>query len=293
MSMPKIAIIGAGKVGSALAILLNDRGHTICGVASRTLKSAENLASRVGSEAFEKPEDAVQGADLVFITTPDREIENVSRYLADRGAVVKGTIIAHTSGAHSSDYLAGVRENGGLAVSIHPLQSFADVATAMENLPGSYFALEGDPEAMPLARRVVEDLKGKAFYIEAKDKALYHAAACIASNYLVSIMHFSTGLYEKFGLTRKEAYEALLPLIQGTINNIEKVGPVLALTGPVARGDITTIEGHLPALTCVGREEENLYRVLGRYTVRIAMEKGSIDGQQAEDMLKHFGEGSS
>lgn len=293
MSIPKIAIIGAGKVGSALAILLKDRGYNICGVASRTLKSAESLASRVGSKSFEKPEEAVEGADLVFITTPDREIENVSRYLADRGAIANGQIIAHTSGAHSSDYLAGVRENGGFAISIHPLQSFADVATAMENLPGSYFALEGDPKAMSLSRRIVEDLKGKAFYIEAKDKALYHAAACIASNYLVSIIHFSTGLYEKFGLSRKEAYKALLPLIQGTINNIEKVGPVQALTGPVARGDITTIEGHLPALACVGREEENLYRVLGSYTVRIAIEKGSIDRQQAQDMIKLFGEGSS
>ncbi|HBV96188.1 MAG: NADP oxidoreductase [Peptococcaceae bacterium BICA1-7] len=289
MTAFKIAIIGAGKVGSALAILLSERGYKVSGVASKSFDSAVKLASRVEAPAFEKPEEAAQNADIVFITTPDREIENVSRHITGRGGIAPGRIVAHTSGAHSSDFLAGVREKGGLAVSIHPLQSFADVEAAMGNLPGSYFALEGDPEALPAAERMVSDLKGRSFYIDARDKALYHAAACIASNYLVSIMHLSTGLYEKFGLSREEAYRALLPLIQGTISNIEKVGPVQALTGPVARGDSSTIEGHLPSLAGVGSEEESLYRTLGSYTVRVALEKGSISSEQAESLLKLFG----
>lgn len=286
MSMPKISVIGAGKVGSALAILLKNRGYTISGVSSRTFESARSLASRVGAVAFSKPEDAAAGADLIFITTPDREIQNVSRYISDLGAVGPGQVVAHTSGAHSSHQLAGVRERGAMAVSIHPLQSFADVKTAMENLPGSYFALEGDRGSIPAAEQIVADLKGRSFYIDAADKELYHAAACIASNYLVSLVHLSTGLYEKFGLSRKEAFQALLPLIQGTINNIEKVGPVQALTGPVARGDVSTVEGHLPALAGVGRVEDILYRLMGKYTVGVALEKGSIDRRQAGDLLK-------
>jgi predicted short-subunit dehydrogenase-like oxidoreductase (DUF2520 family) len=289
MSAPKVAVIGAGKVGSALAILLNARGYTISGVASKSFASAQGLAGRVRAQAFARPEEAAQQADLVFITTPDREISNVSRQIAERGGVGPGTMVAHTSGAHSSDDLAGVREKGGLAVSIHPLQSFADVEAAMVNIPGSYFALEGDREAMPLAEQVVSHLKGRAFYIEARDKALYHAAACIASNYLVSLMHLSTGLYEKFGLSREEAFQALLPLIQGTLNNIGKVGPVQALTGPVARGDLGTIEGHLPALAGVGVQEDTLYRTLGSYTVRVALEKGSISSEQADGLLKILG----
>ncbi|MHB8158071.1 MAG: Rossmann-like and DUF2520 domain-containing protein [Desulfocucumaceae bacterium] len=289
MPLPEIAIIGAGKVGGALAILLRERGYTISGVASRSYDSAKSLALKVDARAYQKTEDAAKDAGLIFITTPDREIENVSRHISGRGAVGPGTVVVHTSGAHSSDYLSGVREKGGLAISIHPLQSFADVATAMENLPGSYFALEGDQGAMPVAERVVADLRGRSFIIEAKDKALYHAAACIASNYLVSLMYLSTSLYEKFGLSGEEAFRALLPLVQGTINNIEKVGPVQALTGPVARGDVSTIEGHLPALAGVGGEENLLYRLLGRYTVRIALEKGSIDDKQAVSLLKQFG----
>lgn len=290
MSKPKIAIIGAGKVGGAIAVLLKERGYTVSGVASRSFNSALNLGSRVGAPACRRPEDAAGGADIVFITTPDREIAGVSKDISDLGAVGPGQVVAHTSGAHPSGHLERVRERGALAVSIHPLQSFADVETAIKNLPGSYFAMEGDQEAMPAAQQLVADLGGRAFYINAGDKALYHAAACIASNYLVSLLHLSTGLYEKFGLSRKDAFQALLPLVQGTINNIESVGPVQALTGPVARGDVSTIREHLPAIAGVGDEENRLYRMLGRYTVRIAMEKGSIDSKQADKLLKQFGE---
>ncbi|MFZ5595693.1 MAG: Rossmann-like and DUF2520 domain-containing protein [Bacillota bacterium] len=290
MSNPKITIIGAGKVGGALAVLLKERGYPVFGVASKRYESALELAALVGGSAFTTPEEAARGAGLIFITTPDREIENVSRRISERGGVSPGAIVAHTSGAHPSDCLAGVRERGGLAISIHPLQSFADLKTAMENIPGSFFALEGDREAMPVAERLVEDLEGRVFHIEAGNKVLYHAAACIASNYLVSLMRLSTGLLEGLGLSAKDSFQALLPLVQGTINNIEKVGPVQALTGPVARGDAPTIEGHLPALAEVGREEETIYRVLGKYTVRVALEKGSIGPEQAEILLKKFGE---
>lgn len=290
MSKPSIAVIGAGKVGCALALLLRDRGYPVAAVASRSPESARKLAERTGARACSRPEDAAAMAGLVFITTPDREIPNVSEIIAERGGFKPGQVVAHTSGAHPSDELIGVREAGAYPISIHPLQSFADVATAMENLPGSYFALEGDYRAMPLAEQVVADLQGKAFNIDARDKALYHAAACIASNYLVSLMHFSTGLYNQFGLSRQEAFEALFPLIQGTINNIAKVGPVQALTGPVSRGDVPTIAGHLPALAAVGRAEEQLYRLLGQYTVGVAREKGSIDEQQAFRLNKTFRE---
>lgn len=287
----KIAIIGAGMVGSAMAILLSSRGYTVVGVASRSFDSARSLGSRIGAPVFRQMEEAVGDSDLILITTPDREIANVSKHLSDRGVVVPGQVVAHTSGAHSSHQLKGIRERGALAISIHPLQSFADTRMAMENLPGSYFAIEGDQDAMPVARKLVADLKGKAFYIDADDKAIYHAAACIASNYLVSLIHLSTGIFNKFGISREEAFKALSPLIKGTINNIERVGTVSALTGPVARGDVSTVGRHLPALAAgVGSEEECLYRLLGRYTVSIALEKGSIDNKQAESLLEQFGE---
>lgn len=284
MTRPAIAVVGCGKVGGALALLLKERGYPVAAVASKTPASAEKLAGALGCPAAATVEEAVRAAELVFITTPDREIAPVSAGIAARGGFCPGQVVVHTSGAHGADELRGVREAGALAVSVHPLQSFADVRGAMENLPGSWFALEGDEAAMPLARQVVADLQGHCFTIRAEDKPLYHAAACIASNYLVSLMHLATGLYGCFGLSRREAFQALLPLVQGTINNIRRVGPVEALTGPVARGDVPTIRGHLPALERVGNEEEALYRMLGLYTIRVAREKDSITAEQARQL---------
>lgn len=287
MHKPSIAIIGAGKVGSALGILLQQKGYAVAAVASRTRQSAEQLAHRLNCPVLTNREAAAR-AELVFITTPDRSIAPVAAEIAQTGGFRPGQVVAHTSGAHAASELQGVRETGALAVSIHPLQSFAEVQAAMTNLPGSYFALEGDEAALPLARQVVEDLNGKWFTISAADKPVYHAAACIASNYLVSLMHFATGLYAKFGLGPQEAFEALYPLVKGTVANITKVGPAGALTGPVARGDATTIAGHMKAFEELDPRLRNLYSLLGQYTVQVALEKGSINPEQGRELMEIF-----
>jgi len=291
MSKPKIAVVGAGKVGSALALLLNGQGYPVAGIASRSINSARRVAEELKTPATVKPEEITAGADVVFITTPDRVIAEVAERITARGGFKPGQMVFHTSGAHSADEVGSVRRAGALAASLHPLQSFADIKMAMENLPGSYFALEGDPEALPLAEQIVEDLGGRSFSIAAADKPLYHAAACIASNYLVSLMHLATGLYSRFGLTRAESFDALLPLIRGTIKNISQVGPAYALTGPVARADGPTLEGHLQVLKDVGGQELDLYSRLGLYTVGVALEKGGINAEEAKKLDDIFREG--
>ncbi len=289
MRKPKIAVVGAGKVGSALALLLNRQGYPVTGVASKHITSANRVAQQLNVPATVKPEEVTAGAEVVFITTPDRVIAQVAAEINELGGFKPGQVVFHTSGAHAADEVGAARGSGALAVSLHPLQSFADVKMAMENLPGSYFALEGDQGALPLAEQIVKDLGGKSFFIAARDKPLYHAAACIASNYLVSLMHFATGLYSRFGLSREEAFAALFPLVRGTINNISQVGPAGALTGPVARGDGPTLAGHLEALNEVGEQELELYCKLGLYTVKVALEKGSISAEESKKLEEIFG----
>lgn len=291
VSKPKIAVVGAGKVGSALALLLSRQGYPVAGVSSRSIDSARRVADELKVPATVSPEEVTRGADVIFITTPDRVIAIVAEEITARGGFRPGQIVFHTSGAHSADEIGAARRAGALAASLHPLQSFADIKMAMENLPGSYFALEGDREALPMAEHIVKDLGGKSFSIAAEDKPLYHAAACIASNYLVSLMHFATGLYGRFGLTRAEAFEALYPLVRGTIKNISQVGTPQALTGPVARGDGPTLEGHLKVIKDVGEQELDLYSRLGLYTVRAALEKGSINAEEAKKLDDIFREG--
>lgn len=285
---PSIAVVGAGKVGSAIALLLDRRGYMLTGVADINLLSARRVAEELTVPATTKPEEITVSADLVFITTPDRLIAQVAAEINERGGFKPGQVVLHTSGSHPAEVLGFVRDSKAKVASMHPLQSFADVNMAMENLLGSYFALEGDPGALQVAEEIVRDLGGKSFSIAAQDKPLYHAAACIASNYLVSLMHLATGLYGRFGLSRTEAFQALLPLVQGTINNISRIGPARALTGPIARGDDVTLEGHLAALKETGGLELELYQKLGLYTIELASENGDITSEQCKRLKEIF-----
>ena len=284
-----IAIIGAGKVGSALALLLNKQGYDIVGIAIGKNPADKRLADDLRVAVTRRPEEITVKADVVFITTPDRLIVPVTEEIRTKGGFREGHIVLHTSGSQPAEDLRAAGEAGAFVASMHPLQSFANVNMAIENLPGSYYALEGDESALQTAERIVADLNGRCFAIDGRDKPLYHAAACIASNYLVSLIHLATGFYQRFGLSRQEAFKALLPLINGTINNLAQLTPAEALTGPIARGDSETVARHLAALAELGETERELYRVMARYTIMVALEKGSINREQAsilEDVCK-------
>jgi predicted short-subunit dehydrogenase-like oxidoreductase (DUF2520 family) len=285
MKKPSVAIVGAGKVGSALAVLLHRRGYPIGGIASRSLASALRLAEKLCAPATNRPSDITSKAEVVFITTPDRVIRTVANQIYEQNGFKSGQTVFHTSGADLADEVGVARKAGAWAASLHPLQSFATVQMAMENLPGSYFALEGDAEAQPIAEQIVRDLEGRSFTIAAQDKPIYHASACIASNYLVSLIHLATGLYPRFGLSREESFQALLPLIRGTLNNIGQLGPTEALTGPIVRGDAPTLALHLDRLARIGSAELELYCQLGLYTVKIALEKKSITPEQGDELV--------
>lgn len=286
----KIAIIGAGKVGGALSLLLSKKGYEISMVYSRTLKSANELADLVGAKACLDLLEAVKNVDLIFITTCDKAISLVCQEISLKGGFNKGQFVFHTSGAYSSSILTGVEEVGAFSLSMHPLQSFADRNGAYDILPGSYFALEGHPNALVLGEKLVNELGGKSFRIKAEDKPLYHAGACVISNYLVSLVDLATSFYEKFGLSKEEAFEALLPLMEGTIYNISKIGVDKALTGPISRGDKLTIKEHLKSLVDIDENKNLLYRQLGIYTVFLAKRRGSLNEKEAkalEELLSY------
>jgi len=276
VAKPSLAFVGTGKVGSALAVCLHRRGYPVAAVYNRTREKAVATARETRAAVADDPAGAARLAEVVFITTSDGAIGLLDERIGEGGGWRRGQTAVHTSGAQGAAVLRRAREAGAAAVSLHPLQSFAGLEAALENLPGSWFAMEGDEEAFVTAREMVEDLEGRVFQVDTAAKPLYHAAACVASNYLVSLMYLATGWFEPFGLGRDQAFRALWPLVRGTLNNIERLGVARALTGPVERGDASTIAGHLAVLP--RGQEEDLYRRLGRYTVTVARAKGSIDG---------------
>jgi predicted short-subunit dehydrogenase-like oxidoreductase (DUF2520 family) len=276
---PTIAFIGAGAVGTSLALLLQQQHYTITGIASRSEASAQRAAGLTGASVV-TPEQACQIADIIFITTPDREISNVIDSLAGLHSLRPGTILAHTSGAHSSELLSKAHDFGTHILSFHPLQSFPYPDVSVVSVKGSVFTLEGDASALTIAYRLVEDLGGQPVVIQKHQKALYHAGACVASNYFVSNVHFAVALLQAAGFTMETAQSALLPLIRGTLQNLESTPISQALTGPIARGDTNTIIKHMSAMSDLSPELLPFYTQLGLYTVKVAVEKGCLNTEQ-------------
>ncbi|MFC1963234.1 Rossmann-like and DUF2520 domain-containing protein [Chloroflexota bacterium] len=279
--MKSIGFIGAGTVGIALAVKLRKNGFSVIAVASRSRQSAQRLASLVpGCKVYTNNQDVADVADLVFITTPDDAIAQVVANINFH----KGQYVVHCSGSDSLDVLDSARVSGAQVGGFHPLQTFANVFQAIDNLPGSTFALEADGELLETLKSMALDLDGNWVKLGPGEKVLYHVAAVIACNYLYTLAKQATDLWQIFGVSTPEATRALLPLLRGTLNNLENVGLPNCLTGPIARGDLGTIRKHLAALKKSTPELLPIYCEMGRQTIPIALSKGKIDNRQAEEL---------
>jgi predicted short-subunit dehydrogenase-like oxidoreductase (DUF2520 family) len=279
--MLKIGFIGAGTTGTALAVRLSQKGYPVLAVSSRSPVSAQILAGLVvDCRAFESAQEVADVSELVFITTPDDIIASVARDTQWHA----GQSVVHCSGAHSVDILEPARQLGANVGSFHPLQTFAGVNQAIDNLPGSAFALEAEEPLLSTLKELASVLDGSWAELRPGDKALYHTAAVFVSNYLVTLVKLALDLWQDFGVPPKEATKALLPLLKGTVNNIEHIGLPNCLTGPVARGDLGTINRHLDVLEGRNASLLSAYKELGLQTIPIALAKGKVDEKRAEEL---------
>jgi predicted short-subunit dehydrogenase-like oxidoreductase (DUF2520 family) len=285
-SKPSVAIVGCGTVGTALGGLLSAAGYPIIGVSTLRADTARKAADRLGAKRFSLlPWEITPEAEVVFITTPDDAIEPTCRAIAQKRGFAKNRIVLHCSGALASSVLAPARTCGAFVASLHPLQSFASVEQAERLVPGSYCTVEGDGPALPVARRIVEDVGGRLLEITPEGKTLYHAAAVVASNYLVTLVHLALTLNHLAGIPPGVSFTALRPLIEGTLTNIAAKGIPGALTGPIARGDVATVTAHLRAIQETAPELLEAYKILGRHTVGLAERQGSLTAEVSGRLL--------
>lgn len=276
---PKLGFIGAGTVANTLAVALSDKGCPVVAISSRSCRSAEKLARLIKDcRACSNNQEVADNAELVFITTPDDIIAPVAARLKWR----PGQSVVHCSGTYSTDILAPARKAGACVGGFHPLQTFASLR--QENLPGITFALEAEEPLLVTLKEMATILDGSWIEIKAGDKVLYHTAAVFACNYLVTLVKTATDLWQSFNIPPEQAIRALLPLMKGTISNIESIGIPQCLTGPIARGDCGTIKKHLDALQKAAPELTRTYRELGLKTIPIALAKGKIDDKQADEL---------
>ncbi|HKA93326.1 MAG TPA: Rossmann-like and DUF2520 domain-containing protein [Acidimicrobiia bacterium] len=257
---PGFALVGPGRAGTAVALALAGRGWRPVAVAGRSLdaSSTRALAARLGAPVVEGA-DAGREADVVVVATPDAAIAAAAAELAP--AMRDGALVVHLSGAATLHELDGVllARPAAEVGSLHPLQSLPSGEVGARRLAGSWCAVDGSPRVEKLAL----SLGMRPFRVAAADRVRYHAAACVASNHLVALL----GQVERLAAHAGVPFEAFLPLVRGTIENVDELGPNAALTGPVARGDHETVARHLDALP---EEERDAYRALVLEAERLA-----------------------
>ncbi len=281
----EIAIVGAGNVGKVLGTALAKKGYHLKAASAKTENTRRKVSTLWECPVFSEPYKAAVQGDIVFLTTPDQVIEEVCIEIARRDGFRKGQVVLHTSGAHSSAVLSAAKEAGADIMSFHPLQTFPQLEVGLRSLPGTFFAVDGDEKALLLAKQLVEALEGELLSIPTALKPLYHAAACTACNYLVSLMDMALRMYGPLEIAPSKAMEALTPLIEGTLENIRTLNPEQALTGPIARGDLNTIESHMENLKEHKPELLPYYCSMGIYTAELAVRKGTIN-KEKEKVIK-------
>ena len=285
----RIGIIGGGKVGCCLAGYLK---QDLQGITASSEAHSLQLAERFGLKPCTNAE-LVQRADVLLLTVPDRLIGVVAEqlvrecgdFVATQAAggkhTLKGKIFLHCSGSMGLEALAPLQREGAHVGSLHPLQSFAGGAT---ELAGVYMAMDGDEAACAAAQQIATTVGGHPFQVPAAERAAYHAAACICSNYAVAVEALAQGLMSRWLGDEAAAWQALLPLFKGTAANLERTAsPRTALTGPIARGDVTTVAKHLAVLP---PELLDAYCSLGLATTKLALANGTIDKEVAAELTQ-------
>jgi predicted short-subunit dehydrogenase-like oxidoreductase (DUF2520 family) len=269
-STSPVGIAGAGRVAQALGRLLHARGEPVAFVASRTIEHARAAAAFIspGVEAVGYS-DLARHAHRILIAVPDSALETVAATLD-----VQSGIVLHTCGALGPEALHVLAQRGVFCGTIHPLQTISDPQSGASALHGAAFAISGDAPALAWAEQIACAAKGQILRIPAERRALYHAAAVMASNYLTALLSAAQTLLIAADVDPDEALQALAPLAKTSLDNALRQGPTAALTGPIERGDVSTVSAHLAALKGFPGPIPLLYRAAGLQTLELARKKG-------------------
>jgi predicted short-subunit dehydrogenase-like oxidoreductase (DUF2520 family) len=284
--MKTLNIIGCGNVGRTLARLWTEQNvFHIEDICNRSLASATDAVTFIRAGSAKASIREMTPADIFLIACSDDQIANCCQSLANAELLQPGNIVFHCSGMPSSELLLA-KEQGACIASVHPVKSFVHSSAAAGSFDGTFCGTEGDRAALSILEPAFEAIGGKIFSIDPNQKSLYHAGTVIVCNYVNALLEVGLQAYEKAGIERKTAMQIIQPLVQGTVENIFKLGTSKALTGPIARGDTKIVQKHLCALSVWNKKYESLYRSLGEVTLSLSAQKGASTTKEVDTLFQ-------
>ena len=278
-----VGVIGAGRVGAVLGAALGRAGHRVVAASGVSASSVARIERLLPGADLLPADQVPAGVDLLMIAVPDDALAGLVRGLVEAGAIRKGLVVAHTSGAHGVEVLAPAAAVGAHPMALHPAMTFTGTVQDLERLEAGISLGVTAPERLrPLATRLVADLGGSVEWIPEAARPLYHAALAHGSNHLVTLVNEAMDRLRDAGVVHPE--RVLAPLLQASLENVLSHGDV-ALTGPVARGDAGTIARHLDVLRSVAPDSVPAYVALARRTADRAIASGRLRPRDAEPLL--------
>lgn len=260
-----ISFIGAGKAGVTLGAYFRSKGLDIGGYVGRSSASAEYAADITMSKPFSGISELVKHSKIIFITTPDDRIGEVWGEISVCG--IKDKIICHTSGSLTSGIFEGIGVCGAYGYSVHPMYAFAGKDGNFDGLEQACFTIEGDERRIEYVKNIFSLTGNKTIVIDQKNKTLYHIANVMASNLVLALVSIGCECMEECGVGSEESLDALLPLIKGNVDNIDRKGLIKSLTGPAERNDSGTVAKHLGIIP---EEYKPVYKILTRRIVELS-----------------------
>lgn len=280
MDKPEVTIIGLGALGITLGQALTEKGVKVRSVFNRTSEKAYSTARKLDIDiAGDFPSGSDELGEVIFITVSDGAIAETAEKLKKLSGNMMEHTFVHCSGSESAELLSPLRKQGGAVASFHPLQTFTS-SSSTDDFRNIFFSLQGDEQAFDLLRAIAKSLGAQSMEVTAGQKSHLHVAGVMASNYLHVLLQASVSSAEISGLSAEDIKKALLPLVQTTLNNAKESSFGAALSGPIKRGDITTVKKHLDILKD-NPELREVYKTLGKRTVDMAVDAGHLDKDTA------------
>ncbi len=275
---PSIGVVGAGRVGAVLGAKLVSAGYRLAGVSGASAASALRIETMLPGTAVLAPADVARRSDAVILAVPDDSLIRVAEELAASGAVRRGQFVLHTSGRHGLDALAALTRLGARPIALHPAMTFTGTMVDVDRAP--VFGITAAEPERPFATELVDALGGSPMWVAESDRALYHAGLAHGANHLVTLVAQSMELLGAAGADDPAA--VLRPLLTAALDNVLDYGDA-ALTGPVVRGDVTTVRAHIDAFAEARVPDATIdtYVELARATAGRARADGRLDARTA------------